>query len=70
MVDSRQCANTARGKVKHFMETKGKPVVQLSDSKWQSDVAFMADITNNLKLQSPHQPLSSLLSNVGQLQPW
>lgn len=58
-----------RNEVKQFMEMKGKPVLELSDSKWLCDLAFMVDITKylselNVKLQGPNQLLSSLLSNV------
>ena len=58
-----------RNEVKLFMETKGEPVAQLSDSMWLCDLAFMVDITQylselNVKLQGPNQLLSSLLSNV------
>ncbi|KAK0153315.1 General transcription factor II-I repeat domain-containing protein 2A [Merluccius polli] len=55
--------------VRHFMEMKGKPVVELSDGKFLSDLAFMVGITKhlselNIKLQGPHQLVNSLLSNV------
>lgn len=58
-----------RDEVKQFMEMKGTPVRELSDSKWLCDLAFMVDITKylselNVKLQGPNQLLSSLLSNV------
>lgn len=58
-----------RDEVKQFMEMKGKPVRELSNSKWLCDLAFMVDITKymselNVKLQGPNQLLSSLLSNV------
>ena len=51
------------------MEMKGKPVIELSDSKWLCDLAFMVDIAKylselNVKLQGPNQLLSSLFSNV------
>lgn len=51
------------------MEMKGKPVVELSYSKWLWDLAFMVAITKylselNVRLQGPNQLLSSLLSNV------
>ena len=51
------------------MEMKGKPVVELTDSKWLCDLAFMVDIAKyllelNVKLQGPNQLLSSLFSNV------
>ncbi|TWW71158.1 General transcription factor II-I repeat domain-containing protein 2A [Takifugu flavidus] len=60
---------TLREEVKHFMEMKGKPVMELSDGKFLSDLAFMVDITKhlselNIKLQGPNQLISSLLSNV------
>ncbi|TWW65017.1 hypothetical protein D4764_22G0006640 [Takifugu flavidus] len=60
---------TLREEVKHFMEMKGKPVMELSDGKFLSDLAFMVDITKhlselNIKLQGPNQLVSSLLSNV------
>ncbi|KAL1270843.1 hypothetical protein QQF64_029859 [Cirrhinus molitorella] len=47
-----------REEVKHFMEIKGKPVVELSDDKWLCDLAFKVDITKhlselNIKLQVP-----------------
>ena len=55
--------------VKQFMEMKGKPVMELNDSKWLCDLAFMVDITKylsglNIKLQNPNQLISSLLSDV------
>ncbi|XP_016061495.1 PREDICTED: general transcription factor II-I repeat domain-containing protein 2B-like isoform X1 [Miniopterus natalensis] len=58
-----------RDEVRQFMEMKGKPVRELSDSTWLCDLAFMVDITKylselNVKLQRPNQLLSSLLSNV------
>ncbi|KAK8389084.1 hypothetical protein O3P69_020808 [Scylla paramamosain] len=58
-----------RDEVKQFMEMKGTPVRELSDSKWLCDLAFMVDITKylselNVKLQGPNQLLSSLLSHV------
>ncbi|KAJ8038488.1 General transcription factor II-I repeat domain-containing protein 2A [Holothuria leucospilota] len=58
-----------RDEAKQFMKMKGKPVAELSDSKWLCDLAFMVDITKylselNVKLQGPTQLLSSLLSNV------
>jgi len=58
-----------REEVKQFMEMKGKPVMELSDSKWLCDLGFMVDITKylselNVKLQGPNQLLSSLQSNV------
>ncbi|TWW71201.1 hypothetical protein D4764_17G0006840 [Takifugu flavidus] len=48
---------------------KGKPVMELSDGKFLSDLAFIVDITKhlselNIKLQGPNQLVSSLLSNV------
>ena len=51
------------------MEMKRKPVMELTDSKWLCDLAFMADITKylselNVRLQGPNQLLSSLFSNV------
>lgn len=60
---------TLREEVKHFMEMKEKPAVELSDAKFLSDLAFMVDITKhlsklNIKLQGPNQLVSSLLSNV------
>ncbi|TWW54356.1 Protein ZBED8, partial [Takifugu flavidus] len=60
---------TLREEVKHFMEMKGKPVMELSDGKFLSDLAFMVDITKhlselNIKLQGPNQLVSSLLSNT------
>nr|KAF6444323.1 hypothetical protein HJG59_008614 [Molossus molossus] len=68
-----------RNEVKQFMEMKGKPVRELSDSKWLCDLVFMVDITKylselNIKLQGPNQLLSFLLSNVksfeGKLRLW
>uniref|UniRef100_UPI00358F8063 general transcription factor II-I repeat domain-containing protein 2A-like n=1 Tax=Myxine glutinosa TaxID=7769 RepID=UPI00358F8063 len=58
-----------REEVKQFMEMKGKPVMELSDSKWLCDLGFMVDITKylselNVKLQGPNQLLSSLQSHV------
>ncbi|KAK3892883.1 hypothetical protein Pcinc_003284 [Petrolisthes cinctipes] len=58
-----------RDEVKQFMEIKGTPVKELSDTKWLCDLAFMVDITKylselNVKLQGHNQLLSSLLSNV------
>ncbi|XP_074050066.1 general transcription factor II-I repeat domain-containing protein 2A-like isoform X2 [Macrotis lagotis] len=58
-----------RNEVKQFMEMKGRPVRELSDSQWLCDLAFMVDITKHLseltvKLQGPNQLLSNLLSNV------
>ncbi|KAI4830515.1 hypothetical protein KUCAC02_002143 [Chaenocephalus aceratus] len=59
-----------REEVKQFTEMKGKPVMELSDSKWLCDLGFMVDITSkylaelNVKLQGPNQLFSSLLSNV------
>ena len=52
--------------VRHFMEMKGKPVMELSDGKFLSDLVFMVDITKhlselNIKLQGPNQLVSSLL---------
>ncbi|KAJ8285834.1 hypothetical protein GJAV_G00031440 [Gymnothorax javanicus] len=60
---------TLREEVRQFMEMKGKPVMELSDGKFLSDLAFMVDITKhlselNIKLQGPNQLISSLLSNV------
>ncbi|XP_070409546.1 general transcription factor II-I repeat domain-containing protein 2A-like [Nothobranchius furzeri] len=60
---------TLREEVRHFMEMKGKLVLELSDDKFFSDLAFMVDITKhlselNIKLQGPNQLISSLLSNV------
>ncbi|KAK0137767.1 General transcription factor II-I repeat domain-containing protein 2 [Merluccius polli] len=46
--------------VRHFMEMKGKTVVELSDGKFLSDLAFML----NIKLQGPNRLVNSLLSNV------
>lgn len=62
-----------REEVKQFMEMNGKPVVELSDSKWLCDLAFMVDITKylselNVTLQGPDQLLSSLFSNVKSLE--
>ena len=37
-----------REDVRHFMEMKGKPVMELSDGKFLSDLAFMVDITKHL----------------------
>ena len=47
----------------------GKPVKELSESKWLLDLAFMLDFTKymsklTVELQGPNQHLSSLLSNV------
>lgn len=58
-----------RNEVKLFMEQKGKPVAELSDSQWLCDLAFLVDITKhiselNVKLQGPNQLLSTLLSTV------
>ncbi|KAK3887628.1 hypothetical protein Pcinc_008332 [Petrolisthes cinctipes] len=58
-----------RDEVKQFMEMKGTPVKELSDTKWLCDLAFMDDITKylselNVQLQGSNQHLSSLLSNV------
>ncbi|KAK3874139.1 hypothetical protein Pcinc_020899 [Petrolisthes cinctipes] len=58
-----------RDEVKQFMDMKGTPVKELSDTKWLCDLAFMVDITKylselNVKLQGPNQLLSTLLSNV------
>nr|KAF6492499.1 hypothetical protein HJG59_009690 [Molossus molossus] len=54
--------------VKQSMEM-GKPVRELSDSKWLCDSEFMVDITKylselNVKLQGPKKLLSSLFSNM------
>eukprot|EP00066_Takifugu_rubripes_P002448 XP_003964395.1 PREDICTED: general transcription factor II-I repeat domain-containing protein 2-like [Takifugu rubripes] len=51
---------TLREEVKHFMEMKGKPVMELSGGKFLSDLAFMVDITKhlselNIKLKGPNQ---------------
>ncbi|XP_044308861.1 SCAN domain-containing protein 3-like isoform X2 [Varanus komodoensis] len=58
-----------REEVKLFMETKGRPVAELSDPGWLCDLAFLADLTQYLSelsasLQGPNQLLPSLLSNV------
>ncbi|KAK0148944.1 General transcription factor II-I repeat domain-containing protein 2 [Merluccius polli] len=58
-----------RNEVKLFMEQKGKPVAELSDSQWLCDLAFMVDISKhlselNVKLQGSDQLLSTLLSTV------
>lgn len=58
-----------REEVKQYMLIKGKPIMELSDSKWLCDLAFMVDIPKylselNVKLQGPKQLLSSLLSYV------
>ena len=62
-------STTWKEAIKQFMEMKGKPVIELSDSKWLCDLAFMVDIAKylselNVKLQGPNQLLSSLFSNV------
>ncbi|KAK8389839.1 hypothetical protein O3P69_009083 [Scylla paramamosain] len=54
-----------RDEVKQFMEMKGTPVRELSDSKWLCDLAFMVDITKylselNVKLQGPPTSFSAL----------
>ncbi|KAK3880044.1 hypothetical protein Pcinc_015431 [Petrolisthes cinctipes] len=38
-----------RDEVKQFMEMKGTPVKELSDTKWLCDLAFMVDITKDMK---------------------
>lgn len=48
---------------------KGKPVTELSDSKWMSDLAFLVDISKhlselNVTLQGPNQLISALLASV------
>ncbi|KAK4325160.1 hypothetical protein Pmani_004313 [Petrolisthes manimaculis] len=63
------CFYEQRDEVKQYMEMKGTPVMELSDTKWLCDLAFMVDITKylsklNVKLQGHKHLLSSLLSNV------
>lgn len=38
--------------------------VELSDSKWFCDLAFMVDIAKNIIFEVPNQPLICLLLNV------
>lgn len=48
------------------VELKGKPVVELSESKWLCDLAFVVDITKYLwaEPQAPHQvTLTTTMNN-------
>ncbi|XP_029641317.1 general transcription factor II-I repeat domain-containing protein 2-like [Octopus sinensis] len=59
--------------VKIFMDIKGVPIIELEDKKFQSDLAFLVDITShlnnlNLKLQSSNQLITSLLFHIKSLQ--
>ena len=64
-----QCFFKLVSEVKDFMESKGKPIPQLSDNKWVTDLAFIVDIAElisdlNLKLQGRNQLVNALFSHI------
>ena len=58
-----------RNEISQFMDMQGNPVVELSDSRWLCDLAFMVDISKhlselNMKLQGPNQLLNYMFAKA------